>query len=262
MNKYTISLGGGLGDVFQHMMRDDGYGQLMNMGPEDFCDIWLVCHNPFIQELFAHHPKKDQFKVVWPGYFGPQVDAQERLRWGVSDRDSLPPGNRGKVQFYPSAEDYAVLNSLGDKRLVVLSPTAGTGDRSISDAVVQAMIQDLKAKDVQIVGAGRNYVREGRKEFDYSAYPEVISVVDRLSIPGTIELINRSYAVISSHSAVCLMAWWARKRHLLVLPKCISWVNNMDKGENNEYTFGLFYPENQLVYTEEYSKENIAKLLK
>ena len=260
--KYQFSLGGGMGDVFNHMVMDDAYAQLDNLKPEDTCDIFLNCHNPFIKEMFEWHPKKAQLNVIWHGYWMSGEEMDKRRQHGIFTQDNTPPGPKGEVKFYPSDKDRRILDALKDKKVIVIQATAGCADRDIPLDQMDIMLNDLRGTGFTAVGIGRNYQRSDRYgEFTYEKYPWVVSMVDQLSIPGTVELVRQSAGVIACHSCICLMARHFRKPNILTLPRAINHINGIGRGENNQWTFGLFQPETRLVYSEDYSMVKMAELL-
>ena len=265
MTQYKIHWGGGMGDIFQGIHRSSNYPNLIHLNSEDKVDVLLICHNPFVLDFFKWHPKAGQLNVKCPGYWGPEHNEVRRKEGGFwrNEEENQIPGPGGPVVFYPSPEDVETLKQFEGKRIVVIQATAGCADRNIPVDQMDKMLKDLKDKDVVVVGIGRNYERGDRSpEFDYSEYPWVVSMVDKLSIPGTIQLIEQSVGVIACHSCVCLMAWRVRKPNILTLPRAINHINGIGRGEKNQWTYGLFYPETQLVYSEDYSIKVIDQLLK
>lgn len=261
--KYAVSMGGGMGDIFHNIMKSSAYANLMNLKPEDTCDVLLICHNPFITELFKWHPKRDQLNVKWFGYWSPENDRAKREEFGAHLQDILPPGPDALIKFYPSPDDCEIIERLSPHKTILISAGAGIQDRNIPDSTMEAIIGDLVKTEYSIVGVGRTYEREGgHREYEYPMIsPQVVSLVDKLSIPGVIHLTSMCRGVISCHSAVCLMAWWFRKPNMLVVPKNVSHANGINRGENNDWTFGLFQLEGQLVYAEEYTAESLATFL-
>jgi len=265
--EYRVEFGGGMGDVFNRMTMDEAYPNLMNMTDEDTCEILLVCHNPFIKEMFDWHPKKSQLDVKWFGYWGPENERENKIKFNLSlDGPINPPGPKGVPKFYPCQEDIKLLEDIKEfskgRKLIVVQATAGCSDRDIPEPQMKKMLADLETRNCVVVGVGRNYQRSDRYgEFKYDDYPEVLSMVDRLSIPGTVELIRQASGVIACHSCVCLMAWNFRIPNILTLPRAINHINGIDRGEKNQWTFGLFQPETRLVYSEDYSMSKMDEFL-
>ena len=239
--------------MFRHIMKEPWYSNLLNLKPEDTCEILLVCLNPFIKEMFEWHPKRDQLNLHWPGYWTPASDREMRLKNGFHLEDVQPPGPSSPPIFYSSGRDKQILSELNLKKTIVVSASAGTKDRNIPDAVMFDVLRFLKTRDFDVVGIGRTFERGGgHEEFDYGKtgfYAR--NLVDQLSIPGTIELVSKCAGVISCHSAAILMAWWFRKPNILIVPKNVSHANKLNERALNDWTFGIFHPESQFVLAEE-----------
>ncbi len=264
--KYAIAFGGGVGDVLNHCFSDDQYSNLMNMTDEDTCDIFLNCHNPYAREIFDWHPKKSQLNVIWHGYWTSNDEMNKRREHGIFTENTDPPGPKGVPKFYPCQEDIKLLEDIKEfskgRKLIVIQATAGCSDRDIPEYQMKKMLADLETRDCVVVGVGRNYQRSDRYgEFKYDEYPEVLSMVDRLSVPGTVELIKQASGVIACHSAICLVAWHFHTPNILTLPRAINHINGIGRGEKNQWTFGLFQPETRLVYSEDYSMSKTDEFL-
>jgi len=55
--RFDIEYNGGLGDIF-NCIYQYGWHDLEDLTESDRATVWIISHNPFINELFLNHPKK------------------------------------------------------------------------------------------------------------------------------------------------------------------------------------------------------------
>lgn len=268
--KYEICYDGGLGDFLIRMLEGTGYANLNNLKPEDTCDIHIVSHNPFCRELWEWHPKRAQLNLIIHPWR--EVTANHQIReMNNIPQDFYPPPCSDKPIIYPSPEDIQALDVLARteklKPFVVISAVAGSKSRNISMQAVEAMVPALQAKGYDVVAVGRTYQRADQHpnndEYIYGFNKSVISMIDKLTIPGTLKLLEMSAGLIACHSAMALGNWFLYRRpNIIFYPSTyaknkrdIQEMNGKDVPLNTEdcYTFGRKFHETQAAFNEKFS---------
>lgn len=209
---YVITYGGGLGDIIDQIFRNrPKYNSLMNLKRKDRCIIGLICHNPAVTEIWENHPKKDKLDIRNPGYCWPPG------RLGLP-ADKFPPlGNNDPIQVYPHEKDKEILNNLPEKYLV-MNCGAGMVERSYPQEIVDDIVRQLDGWT--LYGIGKNYIRNER--IADIRYPRpVIDLVDKLSVPGCMSLIQRCRGLITAHSAGHCIGNHYQPWQLLLYPQSV-----------------------------------------
>lgn len=240
-----LEYGGGLGDVFTSIYCNNSYNLLADMPEGHKAKIVLICHNVFAFELFTSHPKFNQFEFLNLPFWWPWEGAENRARYGLKTPGewTVPMGDSREIMFYPSLEDQRVLDEVKGKRYVVVAPTAGTPGRDFPLSMLSNIVNSLNRKGIHVVYVGRNYNRQGgagdcRKEVESLPICESFTnTFDRLTVPGTAELVRGSVGVVTTHSAICLVGWYMKKPEFLLYPD--GW-REQHLMQNTIYTFGLF----------------------
>ena len=264
---HYVEFGGGLGDVINQCYLEGNYVSLD--GIERKTTILLSCHHKFAQEIFTQHPKHVLFDLLDIRYCGypPLPDGLDRdetfRRLVAAGHTVLPPARTppaADVVFYPSHADEPLLRAL-PPHFIALQPFSGTSDRDLPADIVKD-IDDFAARaGVPLVVIGRNYERPGkltREEFTGSR--AVVNYIDRLSAPGSIELVKRSSLFIGGHSAMTYPAWHNRVPNYILFPKDHG-IIYFRPGELHQYSFGRDYPETRIDFYSDFSVDKIAQLL-
>lgn len=235
--------GGGLGDVI-HQCYDGGYYNLLDEITSPV-DIVIICHNPYAYELFEGHPKRALMNVrVFP-YWTPDHNAAMRSHYGLPPvpsniRNGLFPRRPDGMNLYLLQGDDVALSQI-DSRYVVICQGAGLPSRELPIPLVHETIQHLVSMGFRCVISGRTFERSGRQEAlkDYAG-PGVINLIDRLSVPGSLQLIRNCTAMVTGHSALNIAGWWERKPQLLLYPEQVRQFHFMKK---DQWSFGKEYPD-------------------
>jgi len=260
-----LEYGGGLGDVLAQLFYKGSYNRLRDLGPEATAKVALVSHNPFVRELFEWHPKRAQIEVVECGYWhGVEAEVAGRHKFGLPAAGALyrlVDRDRPKdLEFYPSAEDLAVLEELlksetrnpkpegnpkseiRSPKIIVLALAAGLPDRNVPDDLAGGIVTRLVAAGYLPVLVGRTYERHGRSEEHRRRCPQwgAVDLVDRLSVPGVCRLVQTSVGMVTCHSALNLLGWHLRKPQLLLYPQSV-WERHFERPD--QWGFGLGFPE-------------------
>ena len=230
---YYVEYGGGLGDIFQQMYAHGTYTSLQALRPDEGATVTLITHNPFAPELFANHPKRAQLQICAPGYWLPEHDSANRRRL------SLPPFSSRwltrRVRAAARAPD--VLSDGrrrgGDPDCERRGPTGGTADRRVRGErrrAAQVAAAAARGADCRrrrggrlLAGVRRPHLRAQlpRRAQGFSAGLGV-ELVDRLTVPGTAQLVQEAAGVVCCHSSISMLAWMERKPVLLLYPDSTS----------------------------------------
>ena len=265
MTHYTLEFGGGLGDIFDQLYYRGAYNILRDLESQDTANVLLVTHNPHAKELFEWHPKRMQFEVQALGYWLVEDDTRIRAERGLPPAGSngFLPVRDSVIEYHPNPEDRKLLKKhVQGKRCIVLSPGAGTQDRTIPWELLREEIipRLLEVADrFQLVAVGRNYDRHGRTEYDFSEVPGVLDLTDQLSVPGTAWLVARASGLLTSHSALNLLGWNERVPQLLLYPQNVldrhcpngkydQWMRGANRSDTVHCLFSEYTPEHMTQF--------------
>lgn len=247
----AFELIGGLGDVLHCLHTTDRYTGLMDLGPKDRRLVVLMSHNPHAQELFEWHPKRGQFDVLYLGYRAPWGPEQRKAngipepmlshsRWPVTPLD-----------YYPGPADRAPLEDLGRRKYIAFCLTgSNNNNRDIPTGIADLAANVAIKMGYEVVVLGRTYrtnamhgnatVAWNHVEPQLKPRKGLISMVDKLSVPGTLRAIAMADGVFCAHSALCLASWWVRR------PVYVLYEHGYGQNlfaHSAGYTFGRDFPE-------------------
>lgn len=236
--RYRIEYGGGLGDIINQIYKRYSYQFLNTLNLEDLCDIILITHNPFAKEIFEYHPKKDNFVIHDIGYIYNRSELEKVLASKNLSMVQIFNPTDGEIIFYESETDKKEKEGLSN--YLVLAPQAGTKDRDLPESVVEVIVNELKKEtDFKIVLVGRTYERKGKNN-DLTVYTKFsdIDLTDKLTVPGTLNLIKSSKGLITCHSSLNIAAWHNNIPQILIYPEHVKKRHflNLD-----EWSFGKDY---------------------
>ena len=204
---------GGLGDAILRMYfsGDAWYGPMERLNGRDYAVVVLMCHNPYLAEVFKWHPKAERIHVVDLGFkesFHPWENPAWRADRGLPKEAPCPPYMPAEtLRFYPSPEDTKILAELRKKKYVIMCPSAGTAEKTIPVHQRETAAAAAIAAGYEVVVVGRSkYFFDGRKE-DIRSRPGLTNLVDRLSVPGVAEAIKTAAGVVTGDTSVLHMAW-------------------------------------------------------
>lgn len=262
-----VEIGGGLGDIINQCYLTGDYVALEGITQRTI--ILLACPHKFAKEMFTQHPKHDLFEIIEGRYVGypvfPEgVDLEEtRLRLPTEGHTALPtpPAPRPEdVVFYPNETDRQLLGDL-PARFIALQPFSGTSNRDLPADIVRAIDDYAAQAGIPLVVVGRNYDRPGkltREEFTSSH--AAIDLIDKLSVPGSVELVKRSSLCIGGHSAMTYAAWHNRVPNYVLFPAEHGNIY-FKPGELHQWSFGRDYPETRIDFHSDFSLDKLDQLL-
>jgi len=240
---------GGLGDVLHKLYSQGEYRQIENLDPEDRAEIVLITTNPFADELFKWHPKRKQLKIrilpAWSRHIEDE-DSERRARYELPPKSHISrvPHSSEVVKFYPSPSDLDVITRLGNQKYFVFAASSYEEYKIFPPAVFSMICQQAKELQIKLVAVGRNYTAQNgmrRYEPRDPENPNIIDLIDKLSVPGTARVVEGAQGVVCSHSSINLLAWHLKKPTLLFYPQEI-YDAHVIHGPTRYTTFGLEYP--------------------
>lgn len=257
---------GGLGDLLNFAYWTDAYSWLESLGEGDVGGVLLFVHNPHADELFRWHRNRDRITLVSLGWRPELTDAAWRAREGLPwpRPEPLHRAQRA-LSFYPSPEDGPALAEAAARApYVVLAASAGTPDRNLPAAVGSDLAAEAGRRGLSVAAIGRNYAHRGawggrRVEPAPPAGPNVLDLIDRLSVPGTARLIEGAAGVVCSHSSMCLLSWHIG-RPVFVAYDEYALRTLLPLGAVN-YMFGISRTDCAHAFMADYRREQLAEWL-
>jgi hypothetical protein len=262
-----LTLTGGLGDAFIAMHETDGYDALNRLRPDERARVYIISHNPFVPEIFHWHPYATQIDVFTSSHFFLNfTDPAERARGGIPPEpiDPAPTRPRTPVQFWPSPKDFEVLElSLPREPYLVVAPTASgmeIENRNLPLSILTTALAHARIRRIPAVLVGRTYngPHAPKAAPPRPSGPGIVDLTDRLSVPGTVEVVKRARAILSAHSCMLLVAWYERLPNFLALPPKYEWHDFL---HTSPFGFGKDYPESTRVLFENYRPQMFADFL-
>jgi hypothetical protein len=238
---YNLEFGGGLGDVLDQMYANGAYNVLRDLGHEDTATVYLITHNPFAAELFAHHPHRDRITVEVLPYWTPDQDRAERTRRNMPPMgmNQHLPHKYGSIDFFAEPESAALVSQVEPLQYLVLAAGAGMSDRVLPNSVLKLILDTVTAKtSLPIYAIGRTFERAGRYEPLVEGYASVVNWVDRLDVPGTCQLVRTAAGLITAHSAMALLGWLEDVPELLVYPESV-WNHHAPNNHPDHWLRGI-----------------------
>lgn len=252
-----VEFGAGFGDVVTLMYTSDRYNSLEHIGDEDVTVV-LMCHNPFVRELFQWHPNADRLKIMDLGFWWPKEDAERRAFHKLPPAQPFVYQVQKSCRFYPSPEDIGILQYLYSLNgYVLINASAGGLDRNIPSHLCERSIDVFLEAGYTVVVIGRTY-GENRAEVKIADRPNVVNLIDCLSIPGTALAIEKASGVFCCHSSVSLLSWHLRRPVFLLYPED---VKKRDFHSVHQYTIGKDFPTTMHMEFSEYSVEKARRFI-
>lgn len=220
---------GGLGDVLLKMKRDGfRYNLISEMGPEERAYVFLTSPNPGACDFFTKHPKASQIKLAFNPW-GPRPDGAA-THWAFWAHRNRTPRNATDLDLFPTQSDLEAIASLPEPHIVVSASAAGK-PRSFPESVTSLVIAKAIEHGFTPVFVGARYAVNGRypylekfthhREWGPPEAPGVVSLIDRLTVPGTLYLIKRAAGLISCYSSMFVGGMVLRKNQLTLVPTSI-----------------------------------------
>jgi len=278
-----VEFGGGLGDIINQMFRTPNYRYFE--GITEKTAALLITHNPYAAEIFKYHPGRELIEVILEPWIYPhEVDEKIRMPLLHKGYVRIMPDSASDtpVHLYPSPEDTQIIeNVMNDnnspderaaeqnRRYAVFHAYAGTRERDIPVDVLKSVINHvISMHHLKVVLVGRSYERIGtdRSEekgdlFMNGATPDspVMNLIDRLTVPGVLELVKNCSLFFGSHSSINIAAWHFNKPCVVLYDKA---TKERHFERTDEWSFGKDNCTTRHGLYEEFSIEMVDQVLK
>lgn len=256
-----MELVGGLGDAILRMYFSGGqwYKRLETMPPQARAVVALMCHNPYLAEVFQWHPRAAGIRVLDLGFttsFHPWENADWRVAHGLPSAAPCPPhAPADTLAFYPSPEDRTVLDELSaSPRYLVMAATTGKPDKNIPQWTKEWIAKKAVEMGYRVLVVGRSrYLKQDGREREIEAADGVIDATDRLSVPGMIEAVKLAHGVVSADTSVLHAAWHEHRPVFLLYNKhClenyvsrgpVGYMQGINRPDTDHMLFSKFTPD-------------------
>lgn len=259
--EYYLEFGGGLGDIFYQMFHNNKYAILNTLDENNSALVITVTHNPFIFELFYNHPKFKYFRYMPYPYWDVHVNIEHRKKYGLPLQVPVYEKCKADMQIFPYPSDLEGINTV-DENTIGISLSAGMIERNIPNILADTMIAEiLNNTNKKIVLFGRTFSRNDRKEIqiDLTKYGDrVVSLIDKLTIPGTMSALYKCEKLITCHSSLCILNWIYNKPTFLLYPK-----ETYDRHviHKDQWVFGLNLNKTEHALFENFDKNNFIQFI-
>jgi len=262
MLKCFGTLGGGAGDTWYDLLNVPHFRKLPSLVERYGARVRIVsqCHClGTVTELLAGNPYVHE--VIEEPWEMPSPELGQR--WNSVDADGYIPISRDDLLYqagvrhldlrspgiYANEEEKALAHRLtADRPCIVAQPYAGLSDRDAFDvASLQSLAEQLYHLDrhARLLVVGRNHERGHKynEELCPLGLPNVVNLIDQLSIRAAYLLVSYCDAFVGAHSNLIRAAWDHRRRTALVIPDPMM-TNHLPKLDP-KYTYGIRHPENR-----------------
>jgi len=250
---------GGLGDAILRMYFSGKawYEQLETLSPRERGVVVLMSHSPYLKEVFRWHPKRKRIHVLDLGFttdFHPWENREWRLAHGLPEAAPCPPYAPSRtLTFYPSPSDKALLRRARRRGpYIVLAAVAGKPEKTIPPHICEEIVWSTSLSGHRVITVGRSrYFR--REDLVWSKNPrfrDLIETVDRLSVPGMMELVKGAAGVVSADTSVLHAAWQEHKPVFLLYNRWtaenlvprgpVGYMQGIDRGETDHMEFSNY----------------------
>jgi hypothetical protein len=258
---------GGLGDLLLRLYfsGESAYTPLASLPRGSHAVFALMCHNPYAAEIWRWHPARKRIHVVDLGFttsFHPWENRDWRVAHGLPPESPCPPHAPAEtLQFWPSPADEKFLREVrSGGPYIVVAATAGDPVKSIPDPARPSIVRSIVESGRRCVVVGRSmYIyREGRT-VETETPMGVVNAVDRLSVPGTLELVKGAVGVVSADTSILHVAWHEHRPVFLLYN---AWtLENMIPNGPVGYMQGIDRPDTDHMEFSAYTEERFRRWL-
>lgn len=232
----TVMLYGELSECICSLYETDCYANVCST--TDVMGVILAGTNPFLHELFLHHPNRTNLILIdLFGHYDRLLDGgikgaalMEALvsLSGFEITDLVGSPGLHKPEFYASDDVDAY-------EPIVIQPCAGSAERDLPIPVLRRIVRDCLAAGRDVHITTRSYVRWrlGRQIHSEEIIPSDVASLPgvfwhrTLSLPATLNLIKKCALFVGCHSSLLQAAWHeGRPVHALYPPDCKDWDGN------------------------------------
>lgn len=213
---------GGLGDIVNHIYWLPCYQNLKWLESWERAFIVVSSHNPHAKELFLWHPKADQITICDIGFHCSFQDPNSRDPLSLRRDGCMHHWQFGPVEFHaPPSDDPALEVAAKLGQYVVFATGSAEKDKFVPENIVRDAAQRARASGMSIVTVGRNYIashfgltppaKDWRAEFRLAPSTGAVDLIDKLSVPGVMKVIQGAAGIFTAHSACCMAAYHMKK---------------------------------------------------
>lgn len=260
---------GGLGDALLRLYFSGRlwYEALGSLDGSKYAVVTLMCHNPYLGEIFLWHPNRHRIHVLDLGFttpFHPWENKDWRVAHGLPEESPCPPHAPAEtMQFFPSPDDLKLMQQVhtADRPYVVMSATAGGSGKSIPNEIRNSIARQLVDSGFSCLVVGRSmYVQREGNVTGIDPMPGVIDATDRLSVPGVLEAVKGAAGVVSADTSV-LHAAWQEHRPVFLLYNRWTVENLIPRGPVG-YMQGIDRLDTDHMEFSRYTKSRLLKWIK
>lgn len=254
----VVNFGGGLGDVICQSFKFNIYNNLCNrIKNGDKPIIHLISTNKNSKELFTSIPHIDKsticdFSELYPNFFEQTFsDPVERLKTiqeltqnFLQHKYNIDYINHLLVDelplnpiFYPTEADLKILNTYKGESFVVLHASSGDQGRSFPEKIITKIINYFSKYCMVVrIGSDNSHIVMPQKEIIAKSHTyNFVSLVNRLSVPGALALMQMAKGVIVSDSFASCFTRFIDQNTLILLPYNYPKYGFEDKSQRQIY---------------------------
>lgn len=267
---------GGLGDIFNHVYWLSCYKNLSRLKPGETAFVAISSHNPHAKELWLWHPKAEQINIYSFGFHcgfnDKKVKESLKMRTTGCNHPSIP---KTEIEFYPAPHDAETL-SIAEKLppYITFSVASAEPGKFVPPPIVLDAAKRTLAAGFAIVLIGKNYQHysfhnvqpqgNGRQEPRLWQDAMIVDFVDKLTVPGALQVIKGAAGCFTAHSAACMAAYHMKKATFLLYNDHAR-RTYLPKGPNDKfggYLHGAGNPGcDNACFDDEYSGERMERWL-
>ena len=217
----NVEFAGGIGDVILRCHQTDAYKRLDDLPMNKEVAILDFTHSPHAKEVALWHPCAPRMRIFDFGY----TREWNRKEW--RDSMNIPPIRVHRpmdyeVKYHTAPNDReALVEAATMPAFVVFAMTGSEDRRNVPVELIEKMVGICAHKGLMVALVGKTYGKRSEGKYHLRREPEIkhdnlVSFVDRLSVPGVGALVQMSQAAVVAHSVVFHIAWYAKKRTYLV----------------------------------------------
>lgn len=246
---------GGLGDALLNIFQTDNYTFLESIGPEEKIHVNFVVGNPKLQELLEWHPKRKQLILSTHDLEFPindavltkwnlPLDIRPFKCWGI--RPS--PAIAADVKWHINQNDADLIKMIGTDPYIAFCCSAGHPLRNIPPKICSQAALACNRLGVRVLQLGSTYNITSpihactRQESPISGVAQYANLIDCLSLPGFLQVLDNAAGILACHSGPLIEAWFRRKPSYLVYPDNIHSFLQPD-APHSRFNFGMLDPE-------------------
>jgi hypothetical protein len=261
---FVMEWSGGIGDVFYMMWVSDHYNNLETLNPGKYATVINRCRTPGLEEILKWHPKRDQIEVIDLSWHPNEVNSvEDRKALNIPKPLGHIPLTREPV-FYPSPEDKTVLPELTAAPFIVFALSGSFNEKNVPVEVAEKIATVLIKKGYRVIQVGKSYRRRvcqfnaigfnDREEVRLTPRTGVTDMIDRLTLPGTCELVRASAGVVCCDSSIMHLSLRMKKPTFIVVPdKWSEYWLSVDSA-----SWGKSEPHGGYTKVSEYSDEKLT----